>query len=78
MSQEIITEIEKETGFVAINRSDLPNTTEKDEYISFATSNLSKFIHVSYVDRINFLKKNNYELTFENLIDPSLSTRIKS
>ena len=77
MSQEIISEIEKETGFVAIKREDLPATLDRDDYLSYVTSNIDKFIHVNYSDRIKFLNENKYAITFKNLIDSSLTATQK-
>ena len=75
MSKQIITELEKQTGFVAINRADVPDTDDREEFIAVAINNLSKFTHVNYADRIKFLNDNNYELSFENLIDADLHAR---
>lgn len=74
MSNEIITDLEKQTGFIAIDRNNVPDAEDREEFIEIVMQDMSKFILINYSDRIKFLNDNGYEITFENLIDASLAT----
>lgn len=74
MSKEIITRLEKESGFVAPDEKLLPDISDKEKFIDYALKN--GFIGVNYDDRVKFLEANDYKITRANLIDRELSNRI--
>ena len=75
--KKIITDIERESGFVARDPEFLPETTELDQYLEHVTQflNTGEFVGVNYEDRVEFLKANGYAVTRANLIDSSLSVK---
>lgn len=73
MSKEVITKLERETGFVAIDPKDIPSTEDSGEFMQHALK--GRFVGVNYEDRVKFLKANGYEVTRENLVNRELSVR---
>lgn len=71
----MISKLEKEAGIVAIEAARVEKFTSKEELVTDMLANRDSYIPVNYDDRIKFLKDNGYELTRENLVDPSLSAK---
>lgn len=78
MKDQIITDIEKASGFIARNKKSLPKKINNvDEFIDYVIPRLNngEFVGVNYKDRVQWLEANGYEVTRAHLIDASLSTK---
>jgi hypothetical protein len=72
--KKTIRELEIEYGIFLRVEHDPEEEMEPADFNKFARSD-SNGIGVNYEDRVLFLKNNGYEVTRENLMDSSLSSR---
>lgn len=71
--QKKISELEKEVGFFLTIDHDPEELMNRDDYLSLAFD--TGAIGVAYEDRVEFLKKNDYEVTRKNLLDTTLTAK---
>ena len=68
MSKRIITDIEYEAGRVALDPSRLKGLETVQDLLDDHTENHDAYWGVNYDDRVEFLQKNGYDITRENLV----------
>lgn len=70
-----ISDYEKSHNIIALDRSKYPADKKIDDSFSETVAgNIGDFLGMNHKDRIEFLKKNGYELTHENMVNSDLST----
>lgn len=73
-----ITQLEQDSGFLALDKKTLPKETDLDSFVKHAINNQHEYIGFNYKDRTKFLEDNGYKLTRENYINADLPTKPKA
>lgn len=75
MTKEVITELEKQTGIVAIKAASLKGIKTAEDLQAAAVEQPLDFAQIIVDTRIEFLETNGYKVTRKNLADPNLSAK---